>query len=78
MIYNRNVTVYTLPICPNCEELKSILNKNNILYAVKDLESDDVKIELLMDCVTLIDAPIVKIDNRYYNKTDALMEMGIC
>jgi glutaredoxin len=65
-------------VCPNCEELKSILDKNGILYDTKDLEDDDVKIELLMDCVTLIDAPIIKIDDKYYNKDDTLTEMSLC
>ena len=71
------VTVYTLPICPNCDELKETLNKHNITFETKDLENDDIRIELLMDCVTLVEAPIVKINSEYYNKEDALKELKI-
>lgn len=71
------IIVYTLPVCPNCDELKDKLIKNNINFTVKDLEEDDNRIELLMDCVTLVEAPIVKIENDYYNKIDAMKELGI-
>lgn len=69
--------IYTLPVCPNCEDLKLKLDNNNVPYQIYDLEDDDVRIELLMDSVTLIEAPIVKIGNRYMNANDAIAELGI-
>lgn len=71
------ITVYTLPVCPNCDDFKTILFQNNIDFIVKDLEDDENRIELLMDCVTLIEAPIIKIGNNYYNKDDAMKELKL-
>lgn len=71
------ITIYTLPICPNCDELKSIFNANNIDYMSKDLDDDDIKMELLMNSVTLVDAPIVEINGQFYDKDSALKEMGL-
>jgi glutaredoxin len=72
------IIIYTLPICPNCDELKLKLKNNDVKFITKDLEDDDVRIELLMDSVTLVEAPIVNINGVYYNKDDALKEMGLC
>lgn len=71
------IVVYTLPICPNCDAFKSELDKRNIEYDTRDLEDDDVKMELLMNCVTLIDAPIIEINGIFYNKDDAMKELEI-
>jgi glutaredoxin len=72
------IIIYTLPICPNCEELKLKFQNNNIEFVTKNLEDDEVRIELLMDSVTLVEAPIVDINGIYYNKDDALKELGLC
>lgn len=72
-----NVVVYTLPVCPNCEDLKDVLNKHNIEYDILDLENEDVRMNLLLDSVTLVEAPIVKIDDKYMDSESALKELGI-
>ena len=69
--------VYTLPVCPNCDALKETLKNNNIAFEARDLEDDDVRMELLMDSVTLVEAPIVKIDDRYMSGSDALKELNL-
>ena len=77
MIECSQITVYTLPVCPNCEVLKRTLFENNIPFKTKDLEDEDVALELLMNSVTLVEAPIVEIDNVYMNMKDALRKIGI-
>ena len=71
------VEVYTLPVCPNCDDLKDKLTAHNISFSTYDLEDDDVRMNLLLDSVTLVEAPIVKIDRRYMSGNDALKELGI-
>ncbi len=71
------ITVYTLPVCPNCETLKDILKLNDIQFETRDLEDDDVRMELLMDSVTLVEAPIVKIDDRYMSGREAIEELKL-
>jgi glutaredoxin len=72
-----NIIVYTLPICPNCDVFKSTLTNNDVKYITKDLEDDETRMELLMDCVTLVEAPIIKIDNQYFDPSSAYKELGI-
>ena len=70
--------VYTLPICPNCERLKELLMANSIPFKTKDLEDEDVRLDLLVNSVTLVEAPIVEIDGEYMNMNNALRKIGIC
>jgi glutaredoxin len=71
------ITVYTLPICSNCDAFKLLLKQNNIDYTVRDLEDDDIRMELLMNSVTLIKVPIVEINGNYYDMNSALKELKL-
>ena len=71
------ITVFTLPVCPNCDNLKEKLTKNGIQFCTKDLEDDDVRMNLLLDSVTLVEAPIVCIDGKYISGKEALLAIGI-
>ena len=73
-----DVTIYTLPVCPNCDELKTTLTKNNIIYKTEDLENPEVYAKLLLSQVTFTEAPITCIDGRYFDKLDTLKELGLC
>lgn len=72
-----DITVFTLPICPNCDNLKEKLTINNLQFNTEDLEDEDVRMNLLIDSVTLIEAPIVRIDGSYMDATSALKVLGI-
>jgi len=65
------ITVYSLPICPNCDDLKNRLDESAIPYTVRDLEDDEVRMDLLLQSVTLVEAPIVCIDGVYMDKEQA-------
>jgi glutaredoxin len=65
------ITIFTLPVCPNCEELKQELKTRNIIFKERNLEDSNVYTDLLLDCVTLTEAPIIKIDEQYYNMATA-------
>jgi glutaredoxin len=59
------IILYSLPVCPKCDEVKVIFKENKIEYKEKNLEDEDVFSELLLDCVTLTEAPIIRIDGMY-------------
>ena len=71
------ISVFTLPVCPNCDDLKEKLIQRGLQFETFDLEDDDVRIDLLMKSVTLVEAPIVEIDGRYMSGKEAMVELGI-
>lgn len=73
-----DITIYTLPVCPNCEVLKETLSNNGIKYKTEDLENPEVYAKLLLSQVTFTEAPITCIDGRYFDKQDTLKELGLC
>lgn len=71
------IYVYTLPICPNCEQFKEMLTKNNIEFKCLDLEDEDVYIDLLIKSVTLTEAPIIRLNDKFMSMNDAIKELGL-
>ena len=73
-----NVTVYTLPVCPNCEQLKEKLVSNNIQFTTQNLEDPEVYAKLLLSQVTFTEAPIVCVDGKFMDMRDTLSELKLC
>jgi glutaredoxin len=73
-----DITIYTLPVCPNCDELKNTLTANNVKYKSENLEEPEVYAKLLLSQVTFTEAPITCIDGRFFDKQDTLKELGLC
>ncbi|MFA5760421.1 MAG: glutaredoxin domain-containing protein [Dehalococcoidales bacterium] len=71
------ISVFTLPVCPNCDDLKEKLIKMDLQFETYNLEDADVRIDLLMKSVTLVEAPIVEINGRYMSGKEALVELNI-
>lgn len=40
------LTIYSKPNCPNCDSMKAMLTKNQVLYTIKDVTQDGIKDEL--------------------------------
>lgn len=89
MMY-KEVLIFTLPICPNCEKFKQILNDYNIPYNCKDLNDINVynmvykeyiekkEIDALINGSTYVaEAPIVWVNGIYMEVSDALNMLGI-
>ncbi|MFA5760333.1 MAG: glutaredoxin domain-containing protein [Dehalococcoidales bacterium] len=72
------IIVYSLEMCPNCDDFKEKLNKKGLHFTELDLDSDDVKINLLIDSVTLVEAPIIRIDGKYMNSHEASRMIDAC
>lgn len=71
------VIVYTLPVCPNCEQLKCLLNENNISYTSRDIEDPDVYADLLLSGCSLVEAPILSIDGSFYDLRNGVSKLNI-
>ena len=57
---------------------KNALTLNNIKYKSENLEDPEVYAKLLLSQVTFTEAPITCIDGRFFDKQDALKELGLC
>jgi glutaredoxin len=62
---NTKITIYTLPVCPNCRILKETLKENNIDFVERDLDTPDIKTKLLVAGVFTAIAPIIEINGKY-------------
>lgn len=71
------IIVYTLPICPNCEHIKTLLMENNIAYTARDIEDPDVYADLLLSGCSLVEAPILSIDGAFYDMRSAILKLGV-
>jgi len=65
--------VYTLPNCPRCDEIKEMFSAKGITYGVLDLEDDFVQADLLLDGITVTEAPVVydQKDRKYRDYSQA-------
>jgi glutaredoxin len=55
-----SVIVYALEDCPNCEQLKEYLTKNNIPFAEEDMSSAAALTELRINGVFAREAPVLR------------------
>ena len=60
------VTVYSLPVCPNCKVLKEALTARGIEFEEKDLDTPEAKTTLLMAGVFTALAPVLESSGKYY------------
>jgi len=73
------VTVYTLPVCPQCVRTKKLLEREGIEYDVVDLQEDPAA-AAKFKAEGLLQAPIVVIgnDGRRWSgfRPDLIMELA--
>jgi glutaredoxin len=65
MAENRNLIIYTLECCPNCEALKEYLETNKIAFTVKDMGSAESLTELRVNGVFVNEAPVLKSGSEF-------------
>ncbi len=70
------ITVYSLPICPNCNVLKNTLKGRDIEFEEKDLDTPETKTKLLMAGVFTVVAPVLQINNTFYVYNQIFNESG--
>jgi len=74
---NPEITVYTLPVCPKCNEMKETLREAGLEFTFKDLEDYDNYAELLLSQVTFTEAPIVKINGHFFDYVGAKEHLNL-
>lgn len=61
----KNIIIYTLPVCPNCHVLRQFLMKNNVSFNECDLDSPKSRTTLLMNGIFTTTAPVLQVDDRF-------------
>ncbi|MBR1367976.1 glutaredoxin [Methanocalculus chunghsingensis] len=62
---SKNIIVYSLEVCPNCEILKSYLQKKEIMYTERSLDDPEALTDLRMNGIFVMEAPVLQIDEEY-------------
>lgn len=65
MVY---VIVYSTKTCVNCPILKELLRSNDISFKEIDMANPEILTDLSMKGVFARMAPILQIDDKFYNK----------
>ena len=60
------VTLYTLPLCPRCNEIKEILDETGHPYLIKSMEDAEALTEMRFDGCYEVVAPVVKMGDKYF------------
>lgn len=71
------MNIYTKEFCPNCEDLKEILTKKNIVYIEKDINNFKNKAKLVVRGFK--DLPVIEINDKWFEFSElqhALEEIG--
>jgi hypothetical protein len=55
-----------MPFCPNCDTLKSFLTGMSAPFQERNLEDDDVNVDLIYDGVVPTEAPLMRVRNTYF------------
>jgi len=66
----QTITLYTLPVCPNCSVLKRSLIEHGIPFEEHDLDSPDSRTTLLMKGVFTTTAPVLQIKDTFLTFED--------
>jgi glutaredoxin len=61
----KNIIIYTLPVCPNCHVLRQFLMKNNLSFNECDLDSPKSRTALLMNGIFTTTAPVLQVDGKF-------------
>lgn len=60
------VTIYTLEVCPHCEQLKKFLDREHVVYTTMDMNSAAGKTELSFNGVFTIEAPVLQVGENFF------------
>jgi|WetSurMetagenome_2_1015567.scaffolds.fasta_scaffold1503032_2 glutaredoxin 3 len=60
------VTLYSLPNCPNCRQLHNWLAEHVRHFDIKDLASPEVLTEMRINGFFDLSAPVLKVAEMYY------------
>lgn len=67
---SKELIVYTLEHCPNCEQLKGFLKKSGLKYSERDLSSAESLTELRVNGVFVNEAPVLQKQDDFFTSAD--------
>lgn len=70
-----DITVYTLEVCPNCEQLKICLRKLDVAYNERDMAGAEALTDLRLNGVFAMEAPVLQVNDQYFESKD-IFEKG--
>ena len=65
-----NLTVYSTPTCPRCEQLKAALKKAGLSFDSLDMSMPQALTELRVNGVFTLMAPVLQADESFYTVED--------
>lgn len=65
-----NLTVYSTPTCPRCEQLKAALKKAGLSFGSQDMSTPQALTELRVNGVFTLMAPVLQADESFYTVVD--------
>lgn len=77
MSTQRDLIVYTLEFCPNCDTLKHYLKKKGVLFEERDLSTAESLTELRINGVFVSEAPVLQKDTRFLTSADMFTQGAI-
>jgi len=72
-----NLTVYSTPTCPRCEQLKAALKKAGLDYENQDMSTPQALTELRVNGVFTLMAPVLQADDSFYTVEDLFEGDGL-
>jgi len=59
------ITVFTLPNCPHCEDVKEMLDNQKIVYTVRSMDDAESITDLRFNGCFIMEAPIIQMGDKY-------------
>lgn len=63
---DQEVTVYSLPVCPNCNLLNELLKRWGVTHKEESLDTPAARTKLLMHAVFTAVAPVLQVGEKFY------------
>lgn len=69
------VVVYSMPFCPNCDTLKRFLKDMHTPFQERNLDDEDVSVDLLYEGIVPTEAPLMRVKGQYF-EPNSLFQKG--
>ena len=65
-----DIVVYSLELCPNCDQLKEYLARSGFSFRECDMSSAESLTELRVNGIFVQEAPVLQVGRRFLTHTD--------
>ena len=67
----KKYVIFSTEMCPNCKELKDMLNKKKIEFEEMDLGSSEGLTELRINGIFTLEAPVLQVGDKFFSFEEA-------